>query len=294
VHFFLGSALALTGKVSAGIEELQRAMELDKGFQPAYRAFGMFRVQQGQFFRDALEALETAVRLDPTDARAQYWLGRFYQRIGDGARARRCYEAAYQQDREDPATRAGLGQMTLADGEVEQALQHFDAALAADPAFVPALLGRARALNNLGRPAEALPAAEAAGKGARGYEDVHGVAWLLCRLYRALGREADAQAAEKRLVEIEDEFAGEMARIRELTDQAARFRATNQLDKLAETLEAFLRVRETGDALIRLGDVYLEMGKKADAERCYLRASEVGPMTDSLKQRLERARAVKR
>lgn len=290
VRLFLGSALAVNGKFSEGIAELQRAIELDKDFQPAYRAFGMFRVQQGQYFRDALEALQTAVRLDPEDARAHYWLGRFYQRIGDGVRARESFEKAHRLDSEDPLTRIGLGQALLADGEVERALGHFNAALAALPGYVPALLGRARALYNLGQAAQALPAAEAAHQGARGFEDERGSAWLLARVYRALERQSDAEAVERKLTRLEDGFAGDMARIRELSGQAARYRAENRLDKFAEALEEFLRIREIPEVLVGLGDAYLALDRPADAERCWLRAGEIGAMTDSLKQRLDRLR----
>lgn len=47
VHFFLGSALGLGGDIPSATEELRTAMKLDPKFEPAFRAFGMFRVQRG-------------------------------------------------------------------------------------------------------------------------------------------------------------------------------------------------------------------------------------------------------
>jgi len=289
-HFFLGSALGLSGSLPEAIQELRAAMELDPQFEPAFRAFGMFRVQQGQYLREALVALETAVRLNPRDARARYWLGRFYQGIGDSDQARQRFEQAYKLDPEDPQTRLGMGLALLADGELDQALAHFDAVLKIDPGLVPALLGRARALYNKGEAAQALAPAEAAHKGARGFEDERSSVWILSRIYRALSRDADAQAAERQMKDLETSFAGEMARIRELNDQAARYEAEHRPDKVAESLEAFLKLRENGEVLIRLGDAYLQLGRFAEAERCYVRASQIGPLTDGLKQRLHTVR----
>ena len=73
-------------------------------------------------------------------------------------------------------------------------------------------------------------------------------------------------------------------------DEAARYEAEGRFDRVAELLEAFLKVRERHDALARLGDAYLKLGQLGDAERCYVRASKIGPLTDALKQRLLRVR----
>ncbi len=290
VRFFLGSALGVSGNAPEAIQELRVAIELDPKFEPAYRAFGMFRVQRGQYAKDAIEALETAVRLNPKDARAWYWAGKFHLGAGDPARARQPLERAHELDPEDPPTRLALGQVLLSDGEIDHALSYFDSVLAFEPALVPALLGRARALYYKGQAAQALVPAEEAHKGARGFEDERAAAWIVSRVYRALGRDTEAETAERQLQTLEAAFAGELSRIRELSDQAARFEAEHKTDKVAETLEAFLKLRETGEVLVRLGDAYLELGRFGDAERCFVRASQVGPLTEPLKQRLKRAR----
>jgi tetratricopeptide (TPR) repeat protein len=288
VRFFLGSALGLSGNIPDALDQLRAAMAINPKFEPAFRAFGMFRVQQHQYLSDALEALRTAVRLDPRDARAQYWLGELYRGFGDVAHARQCFEQAHKLDAGDLPARLGLGQALLADGEIDQALAHFDAVLKFEPKLVPALLGRARALYDKGLPDQALAPAEAARAGAQGFEDQRGSIWLLCRVYRALGRNEEAQAAEKQLRGLEASFAGDMARIRALSDQASRYKTEGKFDKVAELMEEYLKIRETSEALIRLGDAYLALGRISDARRCYVRASQIGVLNEGLEKRLQR------
>ena len=290
VRFFLGSALGVSGHIPEAISELRTAMQLDPKFQPAYRAFGMFRVQQEQYSKEALQALETAVRLDPNDVRALYWLGEFHRALGDTALARGHFERAFQMDPSDPTVWLGLGRVLLDDGETDSALAHFDEVLRLEPRLVPALLGRARALYYKGHAEQALAPAETAHTNARGFEDERGAIWILCRIYRALGRDAEAENAEHQLSVLESTFAGEMTRIRELSEQAAAFEASGNLSKVVELLEAYLRIRETDEILVRLGDAYFGMRRLADAERCYVRASQIGSLTPGLEQRLRRVR----
>ena len=290
VRFFLGSALGVSGNIPEAIPELRTAMQLDPTFQPAFRAFGMFRVQQQQYSKEALQALETAVRLDPKDVRALYWLGEFHRALGDTALARRHFESAFTLDPADPTVWLGLARVLLDDGETDSALAHFDDVLRLEPRLVPALLGRARALYYKGQAEQAMASAEAAHTNARGFEDERGAIWILCRIYRALGRDAEARNAEHQLSVLESTFAGEMARIRELSDQAAVFEASGNLSKVVELLEAYRRIRETDEILVRLGDAYFGLGRLADAERCYLRASQIGSLTPALEQRLRRLR----
>jgi tetratricopeptide (TPR) repeat protein len=293
VHFFLGSALGLSGNTAEAIQELRIAMELDPEFEPAFRAYGMFRVGSGASSQDARDALEAALRLDPKDARAHYWLGKYYQGWGDTDHARQCFERAYQLDPADLPTRLGLGQTLLADGEFDAALTQFDAILRREPGLVPAMLGRARALYNKGEIEAALAPAEAAQKGAHAFEDQSGAEWLLSRIYLDLGRDADAKAAELRLNHLQETLGADVARLRELNDQAERFKAAGRPDKVVEAMEAFLKIRETPGAQITLGDAFLALGRMAEAEGCYIRASQIGPLTDSLKERLRKVRELR-
>ncbi len=290
VRFFLGSALGLGGNFAEAIQELRNAMQLDPSFEPAFRAFGMFRVQSGAHSEDARNALEAALRLDPKDARAHYWLGKYHQGWGNTDQARECFERAYELDHNDLPTRLGLAQTLLADGELDAALAHFDTVLKQEPGLVPALVGQARALYDKGEAKAAQAPAEAARRGALAFEDMSGAEWLLSRIYRELGRDADAQAAEQRLTRIQTDLGADVVRLRELNSQAERFKAAGRPDKVVETMQAFLKIRETPGAQITLGDAFLALGRPEDAERCYVRASQIGPLTDALKDRLRLVR----
>ncbi len=292
IRFFLGSALGLGGNFGEAIHELRAAINLDPEFEPAYRAFGMFRVERAQYLPDALAALETAVRLDPQDARALYWLGEFHRGLGEFTKARPYFERAHRLDPDSPLTQLGIGQVSLNDGDVDEALAHFDAVLKQAPGLAAALLGRARALYYKGQFEQALAPAKAAWEDSHEFEERRASGWILVRIYRALGRDAEAQASEKQLKELEATAAGELVRLRQLSDEAARYEAEGRFDRVAELLEAYLKIRERDDALARLGDAYLKLGRFGDAERCYARASEIGPLTDALKQRLAQVRAL--
>ncbi len=289
-RFFLGSALGLSGNVGDAIEQLRAAMDLDPKFEPAYRAFGMFRVERAQYLPDALVALETAVRLDPQDASALYWLGEFHRGLGELTTARPYFERAYKLDPNSPLTRLGYGQALLEDGEADEALLHFDAVLKQAPVLAAALLGRARALYQKGQFEQALAPAKAAWENSREFEERRSSGWVLVRVYRALGRDAEAQASETQLKKLEAASDAELVRLRELSDEAARYEAEGRFDRVVELLETSLKIRMRSEVFARLGDAYWKLGRLGDAERCYVQASEVGPLTDALRQRLQRVR----
>ena len=292
VHFFLGSALGLGGEFGEAVQQLRAAMGLDPKFEPAYRAFGMFRVERAQYLSDALAALETAVRLDPRDASALYWLGEFHRGLGELTAARPYFERSYKLDPDSPLARLGFGLMLLEDGEADEALAHFDAVLKQAPGLAAALLGRARALYQKGQFEPALAPAKAAWENSHEFEERRTSGWVLVRVYRALGRDSDAHSAERQLEDLEANSEAELAHLRDLSDGAARFAVAGKFDRAAELLEAALKIRTRTDLLERLGDAYLKLGRLGDAERNYVRASEAGPLTDALKQRLQQVRAL--
>jgi len=250
----------------------------------------MFRVQSGSRADDALEALKAAIRLDPKDARAHYWMGKYYQGWGDVDQARQSFERARELDPSDPLIQLGLGQTMAADGEYAEALRLFRAAAAAQPGSVPALLGQARCIYGLGKVEEALAPAESAQRGALTFEDQSGAEWLLGRIYQDLGREADAQGARERLSKLQSGLDSDVVRLRELSDLAERYRSGGHPEKVVETMQQFLKIRETAGALVTLGDAYGALGRPAEAERCYLRAGQIGPMSDALRERLQLVR----
>lgn len=175
-----------------------------------------------------------SVPTDPLSADEHVRLGAVYEREGRTDLAAREYEAALRQERWHPAAHLGLGNLAVARGDLREAERRYRAALARDPNLADALNnlawvyllkgGRAEeavalakraleaqparaayygdtlglALTRAGRPAEGLAALRRA-LAAVPAEDTALRAEVLGHLaetYRALGRKAEAQAAE--------------------------------------------------------------------------------------------------
>jgi Tfp pilus assembly protein PilF len=174
------------------------------------------------------------VPTDPLSPDEHVRLGAVYERDGNLDLAARSYEAALRRDAQHVAALVGLGNLAAARGSLGEAERRYRRALAADPkagdalnnlAWVylqrkeryeeaAALAARAVeavpsrtayyadtlgvALTRAGRPAEGLPALERALAAAPAGNRALRVEILghLAETYRALGREADAKAAE--------------------------------------------------------------------------------------------------
>ena len=85
-----------------------------------------------------------------------------------------------------------LGEMNRKAGELEPARKFFAQAVTSYPAFEQALVGLARTLIALGRPAEALPYLQTALKGNRENEVA---LYQVAQAYRALGNTAEQEKA---------------------------------------------------------------------------------------------------
>ncbi len=285
-RYFLGSALGLSGRMPEAIEQLQEATQRDPGMAPAFRVLGMFRFQSGQYGPGTRLALETALRLDPQDARAEYWFGRYLLEMTEYADARVHLERALAMTPQSSQVRVAYAQTLNNLGETASALREYDAVLAREPDEPAALLGRAKCLYAGQEFEPAVAAAERALRVVGQSEVRRDVLWLLGRLYQSLDRTAQAEAVGRELAELDAAHDRQQARFRELQELAMRYRAAHETQKLIETLEESLRILERQDSLLILGDAYMEVGRVADAEQCFLRALQHGPELDSIKRRL--------
>ena len=295
IYYYLGSALGMSGKVPEGIEQLGRAVELNREFGPAYRVLGMFRVESGQITPETRVILEHAVELEPADARSEYWLGRYYLGTRDYDAARQHLLRSLQLHPESPQTRVSLGQAMLEMGDTGPAMEQFDAVLQHQPENVEARIGQARCLYAGMQLEPARAAAEAARQKATGAEQQRAALWISSRIYRALDRPVDAEAAEKELLVLDRQFTSRLNAFRKLQEQAMSRRAAGDTAGVIRALTEGLVLEERQDSLVMLGDAYAETGKLSDAERCYVRAGQVGPASEALAARLrtihERMRA---
>jgi tetratricopeptide (TPR) repeat protein len=98
----------------------------------------------------------------PAEAYAAYAKAELLAARGDRKHALEHYAYAIDRDPRSPELIARYGEVSCEEAPGEGALARFERALALDPEYAPAFLGRARCLSRLGRTAEALAAAERA------------------------------------------------------------------------------------------------------------------------------------
>ncbi|HEX4773401.1 MAG TPA: tetratricopeptide repeat protein [Bryobacteraceae bacterium] len=73
--YWLGEANLSAGRYNDAAADLQRSVNLQADFAPAYRSLGLAALQLGEFSR-AYQSWRVAVSLDPKDIKSKYYLGR--------------------------------------------------------------------------------------------------------------------------------------------------------------------------------------------------------------------------
>jgi tetratricopeptide (TPR) repeat protein len=183
-------------------------------------------------------------------AAARHTLGWQWLQAGDFRLAERNFLAALKESGQAfyPAE-AGLGYMALAQQDQRRAIQHFDRAVAANPAYVPALVGRGEAQLALGESEGALASFEA------------------------------ALAADPQLMAVRSRV--EVLRVRGMQEAVATARQAAQAGRLAEARTAYaqaLAASPESPFLHReLAEVELRDGHAAAAFEHATRASELDP-----------------
>jgi tetratricopeptide (TPR) repeat protein len=204
-HYLLGSVLGMLAKGNEAMTELREAIRLAPEFAPAYRVMGMFQVEHQQYLPEGRRALETAIRLDPADSRAHYWLGRYFQGLKEPDSAARWFDAALKLDPNSDQARLGLAQGFYDLGEINKAQGEYEKLLARNPSSYMAILGQARCFYSHREYDAALKLAVALEKKEAASVEQRQLYWLLARIHRALGQTAAALAAENKLREFEQE-----------------------------------------------------------------------------------------
>lgn len=153
-----GRALVCQGAFDRGIEEYQRALELDPNNAFAY--VQLARAYENQYISDserypnrlvdALEALQTAERLDPNSARVFNTKGVVLYQSGDYEGARTAFERAISLASASEFSPADLGAMQVSLGKSYRQLGESDLALTAFKRAVTLDPTSADAHNNLG------------------------------------------------------------------------------------------------------------------------------------------------
>ena len=136
-------------------EELyRRALAIDSGHAAAHTALGALLSRQG-LYRQAYDELAAAIRRDPDHWRAHYHLGIVCRELGDLVAARTHFWAVRLAPAYNSQAFCYLGEMALAEGNLESALSFFMRSLDLNRAHIKAHDMLALALRKAGRTQEA-------------------------------------------------------------------------------------------------------------------------------------------
>lgn len=129
VLFQLGRTLVLGGEVDRGLRYLDRTIEADPNYAPAwyYRAVG--QVATGRF-EEADRAFREAIAIDPMYAPAYRDLGDLYEQFDATDAARAIYLEGVRHVGDDPDLLNPLGLLAMDSGQAQEAVELFDRAVA--------------------------------------------------------------------------------------------------------------------------------------------------------------------
>ncbi len=152
---------AREGDFARAVELYARVLKLNPALPAAHRELAMSLMELDRT-EEAKDALIDALRLAPTDAWSFVVLGNLYAKQPDGlARARTFFARALELKPADAWALNGLATAFARAGDTAGALARFDEAIAAQPDFGNAWLGKAVTLERSGQPALAAATVQA-------------------------------------------------------------------------------------------------------------------------------------
>ena len=153
---FCGATLLRLGRFEQAVEHHRAALDRHPDNAGFYHALGLSLWKLGRA-KAAAAAYRRALAIGPAPSAWRLNLHRALEALGRYAEDERQLREAATQDAGSPGVLAALGQALVSRGRPDDALQYFDAALAAAPDHLDARLGRARANFLAGRYAAAWP-----------------------------------------------------------------------------------------------------------------------------------------
>ena len=145
-HFYLSTLFTEIGEYDFAERYLRRAMEADPKQGVYYHQLGLIRYRQKQW-RSALELFKEALNIGAGSNEATVWrsIGDVQVELFDRAAALQAYETAVRIQPRDARSRLALGRFYLERSEPDSAIQQLRAALEIDPLLraVYPVLGRA-------------------------------------------------------------------------------------------------------------------------------------------------------
>ena len=281
---------------------LTLALAEDADYADAHSHLGLLFVAQRRF-REALGALQTAVRLKPDDPLTRYNLGVTYASLGQPDRATVSFRDAIRLKPDDPITHYNLGILHHLQGNHEAAIAPLQTAVRLKPDFAVAYLTLGIALANTQSFSRAEDALKEAIRLSPENADAHynlGVVYIemghrdqatevleqaishnpehadahfnLGRAYEALGRYDEAVAAFKQAAQFNPDYADLHFNLGIAHTEAGRF------EEAIRTLHTARRIYPQ-DPLIyhNMGIAYRNAGRFEEAENAFREALRLNP-----------------
>jgi tetratricopeptide (TPR) repeat protein len=228
-----------------GLLQLQRARRLDANLEHID-----FEIGKTQFeltdFQSASGSFETALKKEPGDGQAAFFLAETNARLGDWERARHYYDYALDHNYVDGATYYGKGRALVELADFESALPPLQRALAMEPSLIQAHFQLSKVYRQLGRMSDA-------------------------------GREAKLFAAMNDRIDTSRELKGPeeenaWKHVQPLLEQGNEQQALKYLAELPGSDSS-----SHGNSYFLLGVIYFSMGRKEDAKRVLVTAEGLSP-----------------
>lgn len=151
----LARILEARGDPAGAIDAYRRALEQDDAMADAWLGLGIAQAETG-LFEAAVQTLERARAISPSDVRCSFALGQAYRELERHRDAVDCYRQALQIEPRNVQLLQNLGIALKAEGRSAEALGCYEQALALDSRVPELHRNRGNALYELGRLTEAL------------------------------------------------------------------------------------------------------------------------------------------
>lgn len=262
-HFQRGRVLSELKRFDEAGEEYRRVLSLDPEYQGAYLNLGN-NAYRRQNFEDALRHFQREQERYPS-ARVLVEIGKSYGAVGKADSARWAYERALSRDSSQAAAHARLGQLFEEEGELKQALKHSRRALDLAPNNAKYRYAVGSQLFQLGRYDEAIDHLRDVIEERPWHQSAH---YNLGQALIRTGRQDKGKAYVTKSDSLEEQ------------------------EREVERLESVAR-DEPGDPQKwkKLGDAYLDFGRRENARDAYRIALYLRPSDPTLRDQLAQLEA---
>ncbi len=272
-YFYLSTLYTELRQYDVAERYLQRAMDVSPKRGVYYHQLGLIRYRQQQW-RPALQFFKQALEFGAGSYEAAVWrsIGDVQVELFDREAALQAYETALRIQPNDAPTRLALGRFYLERSKPDQAIQHLRAALEIDPMLRAAYPVLGRAYRQTGN----LPAAQAIlRKAVEANPSDQESRYALGQVFLAMGRADEGKKELDTYEEIRQQVAAANNNYEAALShiEAGRFSEAEML--LRETVRLAPRY---GPALHSLGTLLLDRGSPEKASDLLKRAVEETPL----------------